>query len=416
MKFVHAADIHLDSPLRGLERYEGAPVHDLRSATRKAFEKLVDLCLEEKTDFLLIAGDLYDGDWHDYNTGLFFSRQMSRLREAQIAVFLIRGNHDAESKITRQLRLPDNVHSFAAREAQTMRLEHLGVALHGRSFATQAMTENLSLSYPAPLEGLFNIGILHTSADGRPGHENYAPCSQNDLAAKGYSYWALGHIHRREVLSTGEPWIVFPGNLQGRHIRETGEKGCTLVSVNDNHETVIEHRVLDVVRWYECDLDVSGLNATDDLLARVQAALGRAVRNSGDRLLAVRLTLRGSCEAHRALATRPDEFIADVRALGNDLGQVWIERVDFNTRAPINLDAIAQQSDPLGQLVRFTRALTTDPARLRELAANFQDLRRKLPAELGERILSDEAAITGEMLGDVEQLLVLHLLAANEPP
>lgn len=416
MKFVHAADIHLDSPLRGLERYEGAPVQDLRGATRKAFEKLVDLCVEEKTDFLLIAGDLYDGDWHDYNTGLFFSRQMSRLREAQIAVFLIRGNHDAESKITRQLHLPDNVHSFAAREAQTMRLEDLGVALHGRSFATQVMTENLSLSYPAPLDGLLNIGILHTSADGRPGHENYAPCSQNDLAAKGYGYWALGHIHRREVLSAGEPWIVFPGNLQGRHIRETGEKGCTVVSISDHHETVIEHRVLDVVRWYQCDVDVSGLNATDDLLARVQPALGRAVRNAGDRLLAVRLTLHGSCEAHRALVTRPDGFIADVRALGNDLGQVWIERVDFNTRAPINLDAIAQQSDPLGQLVRFTRTLKTDPARLQELAANFQDLRRKLPAELGERILSDEAAVAGEMLGDVEQLLVLHLLAANEPP
>jgi exonuclease SbcD len=416
VKFVHAADIHLDSPLRGLERYDGAPVHDLRGATRKAFERLVHLCIEEKADFLLIAGDLYDGDWHDYNTGLFFTRQMSRLREAQIAVFLIRGNHDAESKITRQLHLPDNVTSFAAREAQTVRLERLGAALHGRSFATQAMTENLSLSYPAPLDGLFNIGILHTSADGRPGHENYAPCSPGDLAAKGYGYWALGHVHRREVLSSGEPWIVFPGNLQGRHIRETGEKGCTLVSVNDSHEAVVEHRVLDVVRWCECNVDVDGLHSTDDLLARVQPALGRAVRNAGDCLLAVRLTLHGFCEAHRALVTRPDGFIAEVRALGNDLGHVWIERVDLDTRAPIELDAIAQQCDPLGQLVRFTRALKTDPARLKELAAGFQDLRRKLPAELGERLFSDETATAGELLGDVEQLLILHLLAANEPP
>ncbi|MBV8900342.1 MAG: DNA repair exonuclease [Verrucomicrobia bacterium] len=416
MKFVHAADIHLDSPLRGLERYEGAPVHDLRGATRKAFEKLVDLCIEEKADFLLIAGDLYDGDWHDYNTGLFFSRQMVRLREAQIAVFLIRGNHDAESKITRQLRLPDNVRSFATHEAETVRLEHLGAALHGRSFATQAMTENLALSYPAPLDGFFNIGILHTSADGRPGHENYAPCSQGDLAAKGYGYWALGHIHRREVLHGGEPWIVFPGNLQGRHIRETGEKGCTVVSVNDSHETVVEHRVLDVVRWCECDVDVDGLDSTDDLLTRVQPALGRAVRKAGDRLLAVRLTLHGSCEAHRALVTRPDGFIAEVRALGNDLGHVWIERVEFDTRAPVDLDAIAQQGDPLGQLVRFTRTLKTDPARVQELVAGFQGLRRKLPAELGERIFADETATAGELLGDVEQLLVLRLLEANEPP
>jgi GrpB-like predicted nucleotidyltransferase (UPF0157 family) len=128
------------------------------------------------------------------------------------------------------------------------------------------------------------------------------------------------------------------------------------------------------------------------------------------------LTLHGSCEAHRALVTRPDGFLAEVRALGNDLGHVWIERVDFNTRAPIDLDAIAQQCDPLGQLVRFTRALKTDPAHLKELAAGFQDLRRKLPAELCERNLSDETATAGELLGDVEQLLVLHLLAADEPP
>ena len=244
------------------------------------------------------------------------------------------------------------------------------------------MTENLALSYPAPLDGLFNIGILHTSADGRPGHENYAPCSQSDLAAKGYGYWALGHIHRREVLSSGNPWIVFPGNLQGRHIREAGEKGCTVVNVNDSNEAVVEHRVLDVVRWCECNVDVDGLNSTDDLLARVQPALVRAARNAEDRLLAVRLTLHGSCEAHRALVIRPDAFIAEVRALGNDLGHVWIERVDINTRAPIDLDAIARQCDTLGQLVRFTRALQADPARLKEFAAGFQHLRRKLPVEL----------------------------------
>ena len=200
-KFIHSADIHLDSPLRGLEQYDGAPIEQIRGATRQAFANLIQFATDEHVSFVLFAGDLYDGDWRDYNTGLFFSRQMSRLREAEIAVFLIRGNHDAESKITRQLRLPDNVHSFGAREAQTVRLEHLGVALHGRSFATQATAENLSLSYPAPLDGLFNIGILHTSADGRPGHENYAPCSQSDLAAKGYGYWALGHIHRHALHS-----------------------------------------------------------------------------------------------------------------------------------------------------------------------------------------------------------------------
>src|SRR4051812_29910913 len=113
MKFVHAADLHLDSPLRGLDRYEGAPVEQLRGATRRALENLVALCLSEKADFLLLAGDLYDGGWKDYRTGLFFAAQMSRLRAADIPVFFVRGNHDAESNITRSLRLPENVRELS---------------------------------------------------------------------------------------------------------------------------------------------------------------------------------------------------------------------------------------------------------------------------------------------------------------
>src|SRR3972149_747737 len=116
MKFIHVADIHLDSPLRGLERYEGAPVAELRGATREALESLVRVSLEERVDFVLIAGDVYDGDWRDYNTGLFFARQMTRLREAGIPVLLIRGNHDAASQITRELRLPENVNRFSTRQ------------------------------------------------------------------------------------------------------------------------------------------------------------------------------------------------------------------------------------------------------------------------------------------------------------
>ncbi|MBV9492455.1 MAG: DNA repair exonuclease [Verrucomicrobia bacterium] len=423
MKFVHAADIHLDSPLRGLQRYEGAPVGELRNATRRAFENLVSLCLDENVDFLLIAGDLYDGDWQDYNTGLFLAKQMCRLREAAIPVYVIRGNHDAESKITRQLRFPDNVHSFGAREAETVRLEHLGVALHGRSFATQAMTENLSLSYPRPLAGFFNIGLLHTSADGRPGHERYAPCSRHDLAVKGYDYWALGHIHQREVLCAGKPWIVFPGNLQGRHVRETGEKGCTLVTLTgeadhvdgDDDSVEVEHRTLDVVRWSWCTVDAARSTSVDDLLAQVRTALETVLQsaNGNGTLFAVRLTFQGPCAVHRVLASRPEGFVAELRSLANELGNVWIERVEFETHASLDLDAVAQGADPLGQLVRFTRDLKSDEAGLKQLAGEFQDLRRKLPAELHERIFPEETVVVRELLGDIEHLLVARLLAAG---
>ncbi|HLS27818.1 MAG TPA: DNA repair exonuclease, partial [Opitutales bacterium] len=195
--FLHSADIHLDSPLRGLERYEGAPVEEIRNATRSAFTKLVDLALKKSVDFVIIAGDIYDGDWRDYNTGLFFIREMGRLRENEIPAYIIAGNHDAASVITRQLQLPANVHRFSSAKPETLHIEELGVALHGQSFATRAVTEDLSENYPQAVDGFFNIGILHTCATGRPDHNNYAPCTIAGLSSKGYDYWALGHIHKR---------------------------------------------------------------------------------------------------------------------------------------------------------------------------------------------------------------------------
>ena len=148
MKFVHAADLHLDSPLRGLARYEGAPVGALRLATRRAFQNLVELCLEERAAFLLIAGDVYDGDWRDYGTGLFFAAELSKLRAADIPVVLLRGNHDAESQIARHLQYPDNVHNLAVHAPQTLELATLGVCVHGQGFATKAVTSDSQARTP----------------------------------------------------------------------------------------------------------------------------------------------------------------------------------------------------------------------------------------------------------------------------
>src|SRR3974390_1395346 len=133
--FLHAADIHLDSPLNGLERYENAPVDRIRGATRRAFTRLIDLAIDKRVDFVLLAGDLYDGDWRDYNTGLFLARELRRLRDCHIPVFLIAGNHDAANKMTRSLRLPDNVRFFSQDRPETVALDALDVAIHGQSFA-----------------------------------------------------------------------------------------------------------------------------------------------------------------------------------------------------------------------------------------------------------------------------------------
>ncbi len=416
-RFLHAADVHLDSPLRGLERYEGAPVEEIRGATRRAFVNLVDLALREEVAFVLLAGDLYDGDWRDYNTGLFFISQMRRLEAAAIPVFVVAGNHDAASQITKVLRPPGNVRLLATKRPETVRLEETGVAIHGQGFAGASVKEDLAAGYPPADPFLFNVGLLHTSLDGRPGYANYAPCTVDGLRSRGYQYWALGHVHEREEVCR-EPWIVFPGVLQGRHVRETGAKGATLVSVEEREVVAVEARELDVLRWAVCPVDLTGAAATDQALELVETALEREVARAGGRPLAVRIELGGACDVHEELRRDPERWTHEVRALATRFGGdgVWIERIVLRTRRPEALETVLDRDDALGGLASSIRELEGDEARLAALAEELSDLRRKLPAELfaaGDVPDFTVPAALREILPDVEELLVARLLAVR---
>ena len=413
MKLLHAADVHLDSPLRGLERYPGAPAERIRGATRRALEGLVRLAQDEEVSLVLLAGDLYDGGWRDYNTGLFFNSQMSRLREAGIRVVVAAGNHDAASRITRYLRPPDNVVFLSTARAETVAFEDLGVAVHGRGYPTRQVTEDLSAGYPDSLPGLLNVGLLHTSLDGRPGHERYAPCSLAALVGRGYDYWALGHVHAREVLHR-DPWIVFSGNLQGRHVRETGAKGCTLVEVEDGAICGVEHRAVDVLRWACCELDAAEVVGGGDVVAMARAALAEVMEEAEGRPVAARLVVRGETRAHAALAAAPDRWRSELRAAATDLGEVWLEQVRLATAPPV-LPGLGT-ADALGALLDGVRALEGDLATLRQLAAGVDELQRRLPPELREgeepvELLSDDNLRAA--LADVRGLLVARLGGAS---
>jgi DNA repair exonuclease SbcCD nuclease subunit len=418
LKFLHAADVHLDSPLRGLERYEGAPVEEIRSATRRAFENLVALAIEEEVAFVLLAGDLYDGDWKDYNTGLFFAAQMARLQEAGVRAFLIAGNHDAASQITKVLRPPANVKVFSTKRPETEILEDLGVAIHGQGFAQAAVSEDLAAGYPPPVPHLFNIGLLHTSLDGRPGHDSYAPCTVDGLRSRGYQYWALGHVHEREVVAE-EPWIVFPGNVQGRHARETGAKGATLVTVDDRQRVRLEHRDLDVFRWTVCTVDLTEATTSGEALDRVRIALGAELTRAQGRSLAVRLCLEGACPVHADLAGASDHWVEEFRSLAHSFGEgaLWIEKVLFRTQPAADLQAAFDREDALGGLLRTLRDLETGDDELTALAADFAELRTKLPAELfadSETLDPADPERLRSLLGDVKDLLLARLLAGSE--
>ena len=415
--FLHAADIHLDSALHGLERYEGAPVEEIRSATRRAFDNLIELAIDEQVAFVLLVGDLYDGDWKDYNTGLYFAERMGRLRDANIRAFIVAGNHDAASQITKHLRLPDNVTLFSTRKPEQVVLDDLGVSICGQGFATRAVTDDISQGYPQGDPHLLNIGLLHTCLDGKPGHEPYAPCTVDGLRSKGYQYWALGHVHKREEVSQ-DPWIVFPGNIQGRHIREIGPKGCTLVTVNGGEIVEVAHRDLDVMRWTICELDVSAAETVDDIYEQVREGLQSALDAAEGRPVAVRLVLYGACSAHPKLHAERERWIQEYRALATGLGVagIWLEKISIKTRPVISTDEVLERDDALSGLLRAIHDMELDSSVLAELADEMSMLRQKLPAEL---LAGDEPfdpanpEFFKETLEDIKELLVNRLLSTE---
>ncbi len=384
MKFLHAADIHLDSPLRGLERYEGAPAEKIRLASRLALENLVALAIEQKVDFVLLAGDTFDGDGKDWKTALFFAKEMGRLAEAKIPVLMISGNHDAVSKMTRSLHLPQNVTLFGSKKCETVRLEEHQIAVHGQSFQNAAVLENMVSSYCPAEKGWFNIGLLHTSLDMDGGeHPRYAPCKLSDLEAREYDYWALGHIHKRHNRGT-LPHVVYPGNIQGRHIRESGAKGCLLVTLDSSHHVNKEFQPLDVFRWEHCLVDATDAPDSDELLVRFQRLATDLSQEHEGIPLGLRVTFRGRCAAHSALSHSPEWWINQVRAAVADVSSdsIWLEKVRTETATEAHSEA--GDDGPRADLAQlFTETCGSDE-QLQELERELADLRARLPPELCE--------------------------------
>jgi exonuclease SbcD len=414
-QFLHAADLHIDSPLRGLEAE--APAARIRSATRAAYTNLVDLALRSRVAFVLLAGDLFDGEWEDWRTGDFFARETARLTNARIPVFCIRGNHDAASVVTQRLAAPGGATMLPTDAPASMEVPGLpGVWVHGMGFSTRSVTENVVHRYPDRKPGL-NIGLLHTSAsDGGP-HATYAPCTLENLLGHGYDYWALGHIHAHQVLAQQPCWVVFPGNIQGRHIREDGAKGAVLATVQDNRVTSVQHQPLDVVRWASLPIDLTGTATEDEAYTSIRAALETALDAAGDRLLVARLILAGATAAHSALvrdlgATR-DKLHAEAASCSAS-GAVWLESVRVLTRPALDIAAMRARSDAVGLLVRELD--NANPATfagdLQNYCATLLNRSRLLRDALGDEHPAVQAARGGippELMEAARNLLLARL-------
>ena len=407
-RFLHCADLHLDSPLRGLEADPDAPADVIRGATRAAFRNLIDHAISERVDFVVAAGDLYDGDWQDWRTGHFLIGQLALLQKAGIPFIAIRGNHDAESQITRRLRMPgDNTRWLSATRPETFRLTGLPVSIHGQSFANRAIPENLAKSYPPADPGRFNIGLLHSSVTGSTVHATYAPCDVEQLREHGYQYWALGHVHERAELSR-DPWIVFPGNLQGRHANETGPKGATLVTVDGLQVTAVTPLVFDSVRWARVDVELRDTDEEDAALGRVRQALEHAVDQAEGRLLAARVILSGACLAHDAFVRDPAGLRAKIHnealaAAGP--GAIWIEAVRVSTRLPPAAGSAVDRTDAIGMMAR---ALDTLDAAIVQEGARAYAATMLERSGLMRQAIGDKHVAASVAAGDIPEELWHH--------
>ena len=378
-RFLHAADLHLDSPLVGLSRKSVEYAARIDDASRRAFDNLIDLAIAEQCRFVVIAGDVFDGQWRSYQTGLFFAERMRRLDRAGIRVVMIFGNHDAENRFASRLELADNVHILSRSQASSFHLEDLETVIHGRSFPERSVTENLALTYPTPAAGRFNIGLLHTACSGAAdGHAPYAPCTVEQLANHRYDYWALGHVHATKFLST-QPYIVYPGNLQGRHAREAGPKGAVLVTVDGGKVLSAEHRPLDVIRWSVEELDVSAAEDIPTLHGLVRDRMERALGAADGRGLALRLWLCGETALHSELVTTRTSLREEIETIATHVSpELWLEKLDLQTRPPQR----AESTDPTiaGKVRAAIAALEGDSIVTDWLELELKAIKAKLPA------------------------------------
>ncbi|WP_018264814.1 metallophosphoesterase family protein [Methylosinus sp. LW4] len=408
--FLHAADLHIDSPLAGLGVKDPAVAARFAQAGRRAVEALIDEAISADAAFVVISGDIFDGDWKDVTTGLFFARALGRLDRKGIPTFIVKGNHDADSLMSKSLPYPPSVRIFSSARAETLLVEQRRVALHGRSFGTRLVDGAFVASYPERREGWLNIGVLHTALDGSRGHAAYAPCTVEDLARFGYDYWALGHVHAAEIVAR-DPWIVYPGNIQGRSVKETGAKGAMRITVDDGRIVEATPVSLDAARWAHESVEIDDCADEAAALARIEARLGAIHAQAEARPLAARVRLVGATPLHERLVAGRETLEQEARALGFRLAEdCWVEKLEIATRPPARARAPAAP-DAL-DIETLLREAAADPgfeATLAELAELVGD---KLPRGLRAEFPADPAALA--QLAETARDLLLGALEQED--
>ena len=381
-RFVHAADLHLDSPFKGVRETEARVADVLRRATFEAYERVIDLCVDRRVDALLVAGDVFDGADRSLAAQIQFVRGLERLHEGGIRAFICHGNHDPLDGWGARLKMPPSVYQFGE-HAEAVPVDpqsSAGPVVCGISYPTREMRSSLVPGFPVREPGRVTIGMLHANVGASTGHEAYAPCTVEELAATGYDYWALGHVHTRAILRDASPLVAYPGNTQGRHPNERGPRGVYLVEVDDQGAQVTmspEFVATDSVRWEQVDLQIDDIEDDGALFGRLEALVDDLVTQADDRHLIYRVRLEGRGPVHESLARS-----GSIEDLISQLNGVCGSREPFafcggilnETRSRLDRAALAESKDFIGDFLALSNSASADGALVAELEEELAPL------------------------------------------
>ena len=393
IKILHTADVHLDSPLKSLALRDPELKEQIQTATRSAFTQIIDTAISEPVDALLISGDLFDGSQRSAKTAAYLVSELDRLRDANIKVFYIKGNHDAENPLTGEISLPENVHTFDGRGDKFQLSDNIWI--HGVSFANRHAPKSLLSKFQEPVPDAVNIAMLHTSLAGAPGHDLYAPCSVNELASLGFDYWALGHVHSRKIHSES-PWIVMPGMPQGRDIGEAGPKSVSLISIAETIE--VSEISTSQAEFLVIELDVDDVENDDGL----RDILRRGLHEIQSRLTAgsgvVRIIIKGNNPRRWQILRDQDVWVETASQFARETGNLWLDKLVFDLTAIPTSNNSA--SDELASIMETIRG---EPGFLETSRTDLEKILGELPS--GRR---------GELIPDVEKVSELAKSLAEE--
>lgn len=359
-KFVHTADLHLDSPFQGIGRVKPEIQTVLLDAAFLALQNIVQLCISEAVDFLLIAGDLYNVADGSLQAQLRCRDEFVHLTDHGIQVFVVHGNHDHCGGWRADLDWPEGVHFFPSDRVESISVWKEGeeiARVHGISYPKRTVTESYLPQFPAGGSSVYHIGLLHTNVGTITGYANYAPCTLGELLSLDYDYWALGHVHTYEVLHDSKPLIVYPGTPQGRHPLETGSKGCCLVEVDGTGNTTHHWVETDVLRWLNLEMRITGLARLEDLLAQTEDVLDELLQTAGKRGYMVQIVFTGRGSLYGELR-RPgllQDLLERFREMqSGSWNWFWVRGIANRTQPELQINALRDEESLLGDFLKIT--------------------------------------------------------------